>query len=429
MILIKFEKRINSNMAVKKNCLLKASLLSLSISISINVILPVHAATPPATPEEMWTIIQRQQQEIEQLKQQVQATDQKVDQTEEKIEATSTMLEEMGSGSSTWAEKSQFGAYGELHYNNLRNDKVGGNDKKEIDFHRFILFFGHQFNEKIRFFSELELEHSISGDGQTGAVELEQAYIDFDISSELKARGGLFLMPIGIINETHEPTTFYGTERNPVEQNIIPSTWWEGGAALVGRPLPGLQYDLALHSGLEVATNYNIRKGRQKVGKANATNLAVTGRLKYTGIKGLELASSLQYQDDVTQGKDPQAGKALLLEAHAIYAWQQFMIKALYAQWDLDGDGPKAVGKDKQLGWYIEPSYKFNEQWGIFARYNFWDTSAGNNIDSEYEQVDMGFNYWPHPNVVLKLDYQMQNTPDGKDQFDGFNLGLGYQFY
>jgi hypothetical protein len=423
-------------MEAKKNGLLKASLLSLSISL----VLPVHAANPPATLEEMWTIIQRQQQEIELLKQQLQTTDQKVEQTEqkvqeteEKIEATSIMLEETSTGA-PWTEKSQFGAYGEMHYNNLRNDKAGGDDKKEIDFHRFVLFFGHQFNDKIRFFSELELEHSISGDGQKGEVELEQAYIDFDITKQLTARGGLFVLPIGIINETHEPPTFYGTERNPVEKNIIPSTWWEGGAALIGRPLPGLQYDLAFHSGLEVgasgdANAYNIRKGRQKVGKASAENWAATGRLKYTGIKGLELASTVQYQDDITQGKDPQAGNAVLWEAHAIYTRQSFMIKALYGMWNLDGDGPKAVGKDEQLGWYIEPSYKFNEQWGIFARYNFWDNGAGNDADTEYEQVDIGFNYWPHPNVVLKFDYQMQDTPDGNNEFDGFNVGLGYQFY
>ncbi|TGO02433.1 hypothetical protein PN36_25180 [Candidatus Thiomargarita nelsonii] len=60
----------------KNNYLLKASLLSLSISL----VLPVHAENPPPTLEEMWTIIQRQQQEIEQLKQQLQTTDQKLEQ-------------------------------------------------------------------------------------------------------------------------------------------------------------------------------------------------------------------------------------------------------------------------------------------------------------------------------------------------------------
>ena len=415
----------------KKN-LAKISLLGLSLG----GIFPVQAANPPATLEEMWKIIQHQQQEIEQLKQQLQTTNQKVEQTEqqvqetdEKVEATSLMVEE-GTTTPTWAENTQFGAYGELHYNNLQNDKVGGNAKKELDYHRFVLFLGHKFNDKIRFFSELELEHSLAGEGKPGEIELEQAYLDFDISDQVTMRGGLFLLPIGILNETHEPPVFYGTERNPIEKNIIPSTWWEGGMGVIGKPLPGLQYDLAIHSGLEVAAeSYNIRKGRNKVAKASADNLAITGRLKYTGMKGLELASSLQYQDDITQGEDPQAGNALLWEAHTIYSWQQFMLKALYARWKLNGNGPETTGNDKQWGWYLEPSYKINEQFGLFARYNFWDNSAGNDKDTEYQQIDIGLSYWPHSNIVLKLDYQIQDTPDGKDEFDGFNLGLGYQFY
>ncbi len=414
---------------------LKASLLALALGITLSA----HAASPPASLDEMWEIIQRQQQEIDQLKQQLQTTGQKIEQTEqkiqetdEKVEATSLMVEEGNtSTTATWAENTQLGGYGELHYNNLQNDKPGGSDKKEMDFHRFVLFFWHKFSDKVRFFSELELEHSIAGDGKAGEVELEQAFIDYNISNQLTMRGGLFLLPIGIINETHEPPVFYGTERNPVEKNIIPATWWEGGAGITGRPLPGLQYDLAIHSGLEIdeVNGYNIRKSRNKVAKAAAENLAITGRLKYTGKKGLELASSLQYQDDMGQGQDSLVGSAILWEVHAIYAWQRFTVKALYARWDLDGEGPNVAGKDEQFGWYIEPSYKFNQYFGIFARYNFWDNSAGSDEDTEYTQLDIGLNYWLHPNAVVKLDYQIQDTPEGKDEFNGFNVGLGYQFY
>jgi hypothetical protein len=386
----------------------------LKISL-FTIFLGTVASVEAATTDKLWETIERQQQQIEELN--------------EKIEATSVMIEDnAGSTATSWLEKSKFGGYGELHYNNLDNSKVGGSDKKEIDFHRFVLFFGHDFTDKIRFFSELEVEHALSGDGKPGEVELEQAYIDLDINSQLTARAGLFLLPIGILNETHEPPTFYGTERNPVEKYIIPSTWWEAGVNMIGKPLPGLQYDLAVHSGLS-ANAYDIRKGRKKVAKAPADNLAMTGRLKYTAIKGLELATSLQYQDDITQGKDPSAASAILWETHAIYSIQRFMIRALYAQWSIDGDGPKSTGQDEQFGYYIEPSYKFNEKFGVFARYNIWDNSAGNNQDTEYQQIDFGVNYWLHPDVVVKLDYQIQNTPDGKNEFDGFNIGIGYQFY
>ncbi|PCI18822.1 MAG: porin, partial [Piscirickettsiaceae bacterium] len=200
-----------------------------------------------------------------------------------------------------WADKTALGGYGELHYNNL-SGKGGASDKDEVDFHRFVLFFGHEFNDNIRFFSELELEHSISGDGKNGEVELEQAFIDFDLNENHTARAGLFLLPVGIINETHEPPTFYGTERNPIEKNIVPATWWAAGAGAHGQLGAGFSYDAYVHSGLAVPSSFKIRSGRQKVSKAKANDLAATGRLKYTGIPGLELAISAQYQQNMGQG-------------------------------------------------------------------------------------------------------------------------------
>ena len=110
------------------------------------------------------------------------------------------------------ANKSHWGGYGELHNNNLEGQGPGVSDTKQIDFHRFVLYFGHEFRDDLRFFSEFELEHSLSGNGHPGEVELEQGYIQYDYNETTQITGGLFLMPIGIMNETHEPDTFYGVE-------------------------------------------------------------------------------------------------------------------------------------------------------------------------------------------------------------------------
>ena len=103
----------------------------------------------------------------------------------------------------------------------------------------------------------------------------------------------------------------------------------------------------------------------------------------------------------------------------------------MYAQWDLEGDAPKVAGYDEQTGWYIEPSYKINKNLGVFARYSAWDNQAGmSSIESEFEQFDLGVNWWIHKNVVLKLDYQFQDAEsDTATEREGLNLGLGYQFY
>jgi len=387
----------------------------------------IAAAAKMPSQEEMWQIIQKQQREIEALKTGQEANTEKVEAAADAIESVDS--DKQGSHSTgkvaSWIENTQIGGYGEMHYNNL-------DSKKEIDFHRFVLFFGHQFTDNLRFFSELEVEHDNTEDN--GAVELEQAYVEYDITQTQHAKAGLFLLPVGILNETHEPPTFYGVERNPVEKNIIPTTWWAGGIGLNGEIAPGWSYDFAVHEGLDTSAgnNYAVRKGRQKTSEADANDLASTARIKWTGVAGVELAASVQYQEDITQGGDSNAGHAWLYEAHADIERGPFGLRALYAMWDLDGSGPESVGADKQEGFYIEPSYKFSlfdQKLGVFARYNQWDNQAeDSNFDSEMKQINAGVNYWPHPDVVLKVDVQQQDNEGGNKNDNGFNLGVGYQF-
>ncbi len=412
-----------------KSMLLKSSLMSLAIAAAP---MPANANEDMPTVEEMWKIIQEQAKQIQALKDNAQIT-------EVKVEATADAIEQVASADvsefSRWAEKTTIGGYGELHYNNLDNQlKDGKSDKDELDLHRFVLFFGHQFSDELRFYSEFEVEHAISGDGKVGEVEIEQAFIEWDYADGHRVKGGVFLLPVGIMNETHEPNTFYGVERNLVEKNIIPATWWEGGAMLSGEISAGLSYDFAATSGLYLKDGkYKIRDGRQKTGKAKADEFAYTGRIKYTGLAGLELGATLQYQTDLLQSEVQSSGAAdvdaLLFEAHVSYQTGPFAVRALYANWDIDEalDLTKA-GASEQTGWYVEPSYKLTDKLGVFARYSQWDNQAADSNDTEYQQLDVGLNYWIHDSVVLKFDYQDQDSPSGKDEFDGFNLGIGWQY-
>lgn len=354
----------------------------------------------------------------------LEALEKRLDETDQKLNATAEHIEAGVENQAGLFANTSIGGYGELHYNNYDDSDA------KIDFHRFVLFFGHEFNDSIRFFSEFELEHSIAGEGQSGEVELEQAFIEIDINDSTTSKVGLFIIPVGIINETHEPPAFYGVERNAVEKNIIPATWWEAGVSVNFNPAAGVSIDGAATSGLAVTDNFKVRDGRQKVANANAENLAYTARIKYTAINGLELAATLQYQTDITQGgtnfSTPiDTADATLLEAHAIYQVNAFTIRALYARWDINGDEAAALGRDEQTGWYIEPSYAINEKVGVFARYAEYDNNAGNNEATEVKSTNVGVNYYLHENVVLKADYEdFGGAKDSK----GFNLGVGYQF-
>ena len=382
-----------------------------------------NAAIANQETDELRQVIAEQQKVLASL-------EKRLDETDQKLIATADQID-VNAESSAFANTT-IGGYGELHYNNYDDSDA------EIDFHRFVLFFGHEFSDSVRFFSEFELEHSLAGDGEDkpGEVELEQAYVEVDINEGLSSKVGLFLIPVGIINETHEPPTFYGVERNGVEKNIIPATWWEAGVAFNYKPTGGVSIDGAVTSGLNVLSDssdedYNkkgflIRGGRQKVAEATAENLAYTGRVKYTAVAGLELAATVQYQTDITQGLGTlDKASATLLETHAIYQIEDFTVRALYARWDIDGDEAKKLGRDEQTGWYVEPSYKVNDKVGVFARYAEYDNNAGDSASTAVESTSVGVNYYLHENVVLKADYEdFGGAKDSK----GFNLGFGYQF-
>jgi hypothetical protein len=394
-----------------------------------------NAQEAQPTLEEMWAVIQQQQAQIEALQAElaetregVAATNEKVAESEARIEATGDVVESLAYAD-TGASKTSVAGYGELHYNSI---SAASGDTEEIDFHRFVLFFGHEFNDRIRFFSEFELEHSLSGDGKPGEVELEQAYVEYALSDDMYARTGLFLVPVGILNETHEPPTFYGVERNDVESIIIPSTWWEAGAAMRGNFGSGLSWDAAVHSGLAMPTEggsaFRVRSGRQKVAEAMASDMAATFRLRYTGITGLDLSASYQYQSDPSQVAGDGLDSGHLFTAHAIYQRERFGLRALYGQWNFDGAAVEAAEADKQTGWYIEPNFRINKKWGVYARYE--DLDAARQQD-QFTQTEVGFNFWPTDGVVLKMDFRSRefDLPALSDSdFDAIDLGFGYNF-
>ncbi len=399
----------------------------LALTVTSILITPAHAET--GTEDRLKALELR----LNSLESENRALKEQVKQTDQKVEATGAQMDRMTGQGSSAKSATSFGGYGELHLNKLKNRKAGGNNKDELDLHRFVIFMGHEFSEQIRFFSELEVEHALTKDtaaGSSGVVAVEQAYLDFRVSDALSVKAGMMVMPVGILSETHEPPTFYGVERNPVETNVIPTTWREGGVMLSTRLHDGLSLDAAITSGLAAtpARNYAVRDGRLNAASAKAKDPAYTARLKWSGLPGVEVAGTVQYQTDITQSLDSTAGAAKLYETHAVLNRGALGLRALYAAWNLDGSGPKAAGAERQSGWYIEPSWKFTGQWGIFARRSSWDNRAGDAADSRYSQTDFGVNYWPHPDVVVKLDYQNQSSPNGLDEFDGFNLGLGYQF-
>ncbi len=407
------------------------------------------AGEGPPSLEAMWAIIQEQQAEIERLRglvegsradaeaargeaQVAQARAERAEsaaaETREQVEATALAVESMAEGegglAAGWWDRTSIGGYGELHWNYFED----GTDT--VDFHRFVLFVNHEFNDWITLFTELEVEHAYSGDGKPGAVELEQAFVRLDWTDNFSTDAGLFLVPVGMINEIHEPNTFYGVERNNIETRLIPSTWWEAGLKGNWRFANGFSVEAALMSGLDIDPSGEIRGGRQKVAQAVNEEPATVARVKYTGVPGLELGASVFYQGDMAQTSAVDVS-GLMTAGHIDYHTGGFRLRALYAHWDLDGATAAEAGT--QSGFYLEPSYRWElderlGDLGVYFRYSDYEYFSGNLKENTI--LEIGVNYWPHDNVVFKAD--VQDISDS-DQYNSkgdrvINLGVGYQF-
>jgi hypothetical protein len=364
------------------------------------------------------------------------------------------------------ASSTTIGGYAELYYT-LDQLTGPGSPQSTIDLARMVLFVGHRFNDKLRFYSEIEIEHAVASSDREGEVEIEQAFLDYMlVGNALGVRAGVVLVPMGIINKWHEPPVFNGVLRPAVDTVIIPTTWREGGAGIFGEPAEGLRYELYLVGGLNPQgfdAEQGIREGRQEVSLARADGLGITGRVELEPTLGAVLGVS-GYYGLAGPNADlyDKAGSALKLDvpvwglsADARIRRSGFEARAVAAVFSV-GDTAQlrgAYGADKMAlgidtaakiwGAYGEVAYDVlrlitssEQQLLPFVRLERYDTMASirgrNRVDDDdaYAATDLifGISYRPVPQAVFKADFGLHN-PDGPTPTSGrLNLGLGVMF-
>ena len=340
------------------------------------------------------------------------------------------------------------GGYGEITYSNFKNDTE---HPATADLRRFVISVNHRFNDKISLHSELEIEHGVTSATDEGEVALEQAYLDYTFNDATNLKAGLFLIPLGLLNENHEPPVFYGVNRNEIETRIIPTTWREGGIGFFGRTDNGFGYDIGVTTGFDAGKidepAFGVRSGHQELSVAQAADLSVYGSIKYSGQPGLLLGAGVFTGSTGQNGSSNIAlrnvnARLTLAEVHARYAAHGFDLQALYAGGRL-GDSARvtnAIGlaAPKSLkGGYIQAAYHAwssgEMDFAPFIRFEKFDINqqedAANGILEDSTGHDrittIGFNFKPANDVVLKADYQHYQKDRGNSSI---NLGLGYMF-
>lgn len=360
--------------------------------------------------------------------------------------------------------KVSIGGYGEMLYQNFdkrREDGQPASTKDRLDFARAILYTGYKFNDWILFNSEIEFEHATTGNaGARGEVSVELAYLDFRLSEPLGVRAGLLLVPVGLTNEIHEPTTFHGVNRPSVERNVIPTTWRENGAGLFGQ-WKMLQYRTYVLAGLQADTDRSvsgfasdtwIRSSRQQGAQSAAEDFAWVGRVDVTPVEGTVVGSSL-YMGEADQGLGDFGGESVnvaLWEGHAKTEFRGLELKGLYALGRIDNaakvnaargftDAARNSVGSRVFGGYGEAAFNVlsltptKHYLAPFFRYERYDTqyrtpdNFTKNPANSRTEYTAGLTYKPIPQVAIKGDHQWMRNQAGTG-VKQWNLGIAYIF-
>lgn len=344
--------------------------------------------------------------------------------------------------------KTSFGGYGELDYI-VREDNGNGKGANTFDPHRIVLYVNSELSDWVSFYSELEWEHG--GDGKNGKIPVEQAFLDFTIARPFNVKAGLLLVPLGGINNNHEPTNFNSTERPDLDRILIPSTWREMGAGIHGALGENVNYELLVLNGLDgskFSAENGIRNGRQDMDADINRSKAVAGRLEVRSLTNLYTNFSFYTGNSAKNG----TAYTTIAAFDGKYRLNDLELAGEYVY--IYQDNPASLGTDASKGnigntmsgYWVEGAYhvmpnslkkgKLNEADALlFARYSRINPQEGvSNASGKYdrEYTTVGLSFKPVPSVAVKADYQFynDNRAAGEKALDNdkFQLTLGFIF-
>ena len=334
--------------------------------------------------------------------------------------------------------------YGEIHYNNPQIDTMDKNAPAEVDVHRMVLGWEYEFTPVLRMSAEVDFEHAAT------EIELEYLQVEYDVAPTMSLRAGNLLMPVGPLNEFHEPPTYHSVERPYLETYVLPTTWQDIGAGVVGRTSNGaLAYRAYVVAGLDAlgfSAASGIREGRQHGAEATAEDLALVGRLEYSAKGGLSIGTS-GYYGGADQGT-PGLGTVTvgLVEGDVRFRRGALDLRGEAAGISVGNSDSVSIAIGEPVGsriWGLNGEAALDLIHGrsqvdgralwLFGRYERFDTNGdtetGITRDPEALRtvVTCGLSYHPVREVAFKTDVEFWT--DGADQdLTRFNVGAAFQF-
>ncbi len=337
------------------------------------------------------------------------------------------------------------GGYGQVVYmNRIKGEGpsfVQGSKKGFSDSYRLIMYFGYSFTEKLKLNTEIEWEHA-------NQVAVEFAFIDYAFNPAFGVRGGTLLTPFGIINELHEPPTYFPVYKPYLETEIIPTAWRENGIGFYGEYGP-TEYRFYLMDGFRAKKkSFNpkapLKNLRQKASKAINDSMALAGRFDVNLPKNIKVGAS-GFFSGVQDESGNEVGRVNMVDLHLIWQYAGFDVRFLGVFVNSDGaeditfalseDNCKAnpnncnVFPKSMGGYYVQVAYDIfrffdmeDQELYLFAMYEDYDRAREvpdrytKPENSKVNVINTGLVYKPHPLVALKADYVIEREGDSTDE-------------
>ena len=283
------------------------------------------------------------------------------------------------------------------------------------------LIFSDELAPRIDYVAEIRFK-------EESRIEIEQAWVGFNLSNSLNFRLGMYVVPFGKYNQMNRPHQTMLINAPLIIEKMFPSSWRDIGIQLEGRT-GGIYYSAYIGNGLYESENL---EGSQQF-KDNNLNKAKGARL------GAALGQSFEVAFSYCTGKYDEANERDLTLQGVDLIWSSEGLQILAEYLKAILQNPESFAEGKVEGFYIQASlesgilrpvvsYQRLKYEDPFHGQGFSSADTGAGIFEEKKRWTLGFVYFASENVFLKFEYDFNREKDLeiKDNSYSFQVSLSF---
>jgi hypothetical protein len=304
--------------------------------------------------------------------------------------------------------------YADVEYKGSSEEGIN----EEFRMHHLSLFLTRQFDNDIKFFSEIEYEDAPKFDGvndgsgdldeASGTIFVEAMNFDWNYNQYANVRAGRFFTPAGIWSEDHYPP-FVTTQERPMHIFKIFPQLVDGVSGFGSTYLTD-----------NISFDYNMFLGN---GESSISGKKDLNSNKASGFRGTfhlplwdDLTAGFTFYNDNEDTANGNADKAAL-GFHIKARYENFTGQIEYAKADLEY-ADSGIDHERE-GFYAQFVYNL-DQWALGYRYDVYNQNSLE-VD-KIRRHSLFMNYHVNESVTLKGEYHVNHYDDPLTDDFGFYI-------